>query len=85
MSRKEEQEANAFAMELLMPEELFIAEAEKIHGKIYAPDNIYRFHSVKGVLLTKEEFFIHQLAKKCQVSEDIVRTRMLNLGILTSA
>ena len=85
MSLKEEQEANAFAMELLMPEELFIEAAKEIHGKIYAPDNICSFHSVKGVLLTKEEFFIHKLARKCQVSEDMVKTRMINLGILTSA
>ena len=85
MSLKEEQEANQFAMELLMPKDLFIAEVKRIHEKIHNGVNRYRFHSVNGVLLTKEEFFIHKLAKKCQVSEDIVKTRMINLGILTSA
>ncbi len=84
MTQKEEQEANIFAMELLMPEKLFIAEAKKIREKLYKGVNRYRFHSVNGVILTKEEFLIHKLAKKCQVSEDAVKTRMFNLGILTN-
>lgn len=82
MSQKEEQEANQFAMELLMPEELFIAEAKKQREKIFKNDRKYYY--VNNKALTKEEFLIHKLAIKCQVSEDAVKTRMFNLGILTS-
>ena len=84
MTQKEEQEANTFAMELLMPEELFIKELKKIKEDLYSGANRYRFHSVDGVILTKEEILINRLSRKCQVSEDVVKTRMFNLGILTS-
>lgn len=84
MTQKEEQEANAFAMELLMPEKLFLEEIKKLHGKLYSGVNRYRFHSVDGVILTKKEFLIHKLAKKFAVSEAVITTRMINLGILTS-
>ena len=84
MTQKEEQEANQFALELLMPEELFIAEAKKIREKLYSGVNQYRFHSVDGKLITKEDLLINRLAKKCQVSKSTVKARMINLGMLTS-
>ncbi len=63
--QKEEIEANLFALELLMPREMFIAEIKK------------REEQSKDIL-------IYQLAKEFAVSEDAVRSRMINLGILTS-
>ena len=82
MSRKEEQEANQFAMELLMPEELFIAEARKQSEKIHKTNQMY--YRMGDSLLNSEAYLVHLLSKKCQVSEDIVKARMINLGILTS-
>ena len=63
--QKEEIEANLFALELLMPKKLFIAEIKK------------REKQSKDIL-------IYQLAIKFTVSEDVIKTRMINLGILTS-
>ena len=82
MTQKEEQEANAFAMELLMPEKLFIAKAKKLHGQIHKTTQ--KFYLRGNRALSKEELLIYKLAIKCQVSEDAVKTRMFNLGILTS-
>ena len=82
MSQKEEQEANIFAMELLMPEELFIPEVKKQREKIFKTDRKYYY--VNNKVLNTEEILIHRLSIKCQVSEDAVKTRMFNLGILTS-
>ncbi len=68
MTQKEEQEANAFAMELLMPKDLFMVEAKKLHEK--------KFKS--------EDMLIYRLSIKFQVSEAVITARMINLGILTS-
>lgn len=86
MTQKEEQEANAFAMELLMPEEPFIAEVKKQQEKISKSQ--LNFHYIEGLpgkrVFNREEILIYRLSQKCQVSEDAVKTRMFNLGILTS-
>lgn len=82
MTQKEEQEANTFAMELLMPEKIFIDEAKKIQKRIIIKRAV--MYRVDSRFLNGEEYLVYCLAKKCQVSEDVVRTRMLNLGILTS-
>ncbi len=63
--QKEEIEANLFALELLMPRKLFMAEVKKRHGQ-------------------SASILIYYLAKVFEVSEDAVRTRMINLGILTN-
>ena len=82
MTQKEEQEANQFAMELLMPEKLFLAEAKKQRDKIYKDSR--RYYYVNNKVLNSEECLIHRLAMKCQVSESAIKIRMFNLGILTS-
>ena len=63
--QKEESEANLFALELLMPRKMFMAEVKKRQGQS------------AGIL-------IYYLAKVFEVSEDAIKTRMINLGILTS-
>ena len=63
--QEEEIEANLFAMELLMPRKIFIAEIKKRQGQ-------------------SADILIYYLAKVFEVSEDAVRSRMINLGILTS-
>lgn len=68
--QKQEIEANQFAMELLMPEKLFTEEIAKLRKQLK-----YRYN---------DDALIHRLAIRCQISEDAVRTRMINLGILTS-
>ena len=82
MTQKEEQEANIFAMELLMPEELFIAEAKKQQERIYKSNQ--KNYIINDRILNRSEMLVYRLAIKCQVSEDAVKTRMFNLGILTS-
>ena len=63
--QKEESKANLFALELLMPRKMFMAEVKKRQGQS------------AGIL-------IYYLAKVFEVSEDAIKTRMINLGILTS-
>ena len=65
---KEEQEANAFALELLMPKHMILEYCDKYKNQKQLSD--------------KE--FLNRMCKKFQVSEIAMKTRLLNLGILTS-
>jgi len=82
MTQKQEAEANAFAMELLMPKKMFIEEANKIHEIIRKKNQMY--YRVGNSLLNSDAYLINRLSNKFQVSEEAVKTRMFNLGILTS-
>lgn len=64
---KEEAEANSFALALLMPEDMFIREIKE--------SKKYKLQTVDSL--------VSVLAKKFQVSESAVKTRLCNLGLLS--
>ena len=65
---KEEQEANAFALELLMPKHMILNYAHK--------------YKVEQKLSDRQ--FIDRMCKKFEVTEIAMKSRLINLGILTS-
>jgi len=67
MNYKEESEANAFALELLMPRDMILKYVDKY--KISYRSN---------------EALISKLCNKFDVSEIAMKSRLLNLGILTT-
>lgn len=64
---KQEEEANSFALELLIPRGMILECLEKYRNK-------YK----------NNEELIQKLSQTFKVSEIAMRTRLLNLGILTS-
>lgn len=65
----QEIEANAFAASLLMPQQLLLNALEAI---------------VDGDLTPEREGLIAKLAKKFEVSEEAMRYRLVNLGIISA-
>lgn len=68
MTLKEEQEANVFALELLMPTHMILEYVNKYKNRQKLSD----------------KRCISELCKTFQVSEIVMKTRLVNLGILTS-
>ena len=79
---QQEIEANMFAMELLMPKNLFLSEASKIQKKINS--SWQKNYLIKDRVLDSRDLLTYRLAKKFAVSEYVIKVRMINLGILTT-